>query len=255
MKTSRYLANSLEEFLEERVIATMPEMKNALGTSVSRTVARKLGELSYRTSYSHGGCYYALSRLVRFKKSGLWSCGAVWFSRHGTLLATLKEFVSNSEDGRFAFELKDVLHVSVKDSLLRLANRGEITRQRISGLYLYCSAEPSKFKQQVLARRLLCEASQIEEMAPSDEVKAALIIFVSVLDEKARRLFAGLESLRIGYGGDSQIAGLLGLNAHTVAKGRRELLERDVDLARTRRTGAGRPEKKVARKSSRRSKG
>ena len=253
MKTTRYIANILEEFLKDRVIATMPEMKEALGTSVSKTVLRKLKELSYRTSYSHGSCYYSLDRLIRFNKKGLWSYRSVWFSRHGTLLATLKEFVSVSEHGCFAHELKDSLHVGVKESLLKLTNSREITRERISGLYLYCSAEPSMRKQQILGRQLR-EVAEIEGSRPSDEVKAALIILVSVLDEKSRRLFAGLESLRIGYGGDKQVAELLGLDTHTVAKGRRELLERDVELERIRRAGAGRHGKKKPRRSSRRSK-
>lgn len=224
----------------------MPEMKEALGTSVSKTVLRKLKELKYRTSYSHGGSYYALEQLIRFNKKGLWSYRSVWFSKHGTLLATLKKFISVSEDGYFAQELVDCLHVGVKESLLKLTNRRDITRERTSRLYLYCSADPATRKKQLLARKLRLVA-ETEEIRPSDQVKAALILFISVLDEKTRRLFAGLESLRIGYGGDKQVAELLGMDAHTVSKGRRELLERDVELERTRKPGAGRPPKKALR--------
>jgi len=66
-------------------------------------------------------------------------------------------------------------------------------------------------------------------------------LFYSLLDEKQRRLFAGLESLKQGHGGDRHIAGLLGLDAHTVSKGRRELLESDqIDRDRVRQKGAGR---------------
>jgi hypothetical protein len=75
----------------------------------------------------------------------------------------------------------------------------------------------------------------------SDETKAAIILFFSTLDERQRRLYAGLESLRLGYGGDRGIAELTGLDVHTIAKGRSELLERDVHVARIRRPGAGRP--------------
>ncbi len=78
----------------------------------------------------------------------------------------------------------------------------------------------------------------------SDEIKAAIILFVSLLDEKQRRLFAGLESLQFGYGGDNWIAQLLSLDAHTVAKGRRQLIERDILSAGIRGSGAGRPEVK-----------
>lgn len=83
-----------------------------------------------------------------------------------------------------------------------------------------------------------------------DELKAALVLFFSLLDEKQRRLYAGLESLKTGYGGDRLIAGLFDLDESTVARGRRELLERDIELDRTRRVGGGR---KLLEKKRRRS--
>lgn len=49
-------------------------------------------------------------------------------------------------------------------------------------------------RQQLIARRV----KKSETEALSDEVKAALILFVSILDERQRRLFAGLESLKLG---------------------------------------------------------
>ena len=52
-----------------------------------------------------------------------------------------------------------------------------------------------------------------------DELRAAIILFYSLLDERQRRLYAALESLKIGHGGDRRIAELLGLDAGTVARG------------------------------------
>jgi hypothetical protein len=46
-----------------------------------------------------------------------------------------------------------------------------------------------------------------------------------------------LESLKLGYGGDQQIADFIGMDPHTVAKGRRELEEHDVDIERIRKSG------------------
>jgi hypothetical protein len=77
------------------------------------------------------------------------------------------------------------------------------------------------------------------EVVP-DELKAAIILFFSVLDEKQRRLYAGLESLKLGRGGDRALAALTGLDAHTVARGRRELMQQDVQVDRIRRAGGGR---------------
>src|ERR1700691_4572318 len=71
------------------------------------------------------------------------------------------------------------------------------------------------------------------------ELKAAILLFYSLLDEQQRRLFAGLESLKLGRGGDLRLADLLQLDPHTVARGRQQLLAQDVEVERTRRAGGG----------------
>jgi hypothetical protein len=51
-----------------------------------------------------------------------------------------------------------------------------------------------------------------DEMRPDilmNELKAALIIFFSTMDEKQRRLYAGYESLKIGHGGDKRISSVV----------------------------------------------
>ena len=69
-----------------------------------------------------------------------------------------------------------------------------------------------------------------------------------MLDERQRRLYAGLESLRHGRGGDSRVAAQLGMAPATVAKGRQQLLSGDYEAERTRKPGGGRKalEKKPA---------
>ena len=57
---------------------------------------------------------------------------------------------------------------------------------------------------------------------------------------KQRRLYAGLESIKYGRGGDKRLAALLQLDPHTVARGRKERLEQEVDSERVRKTGGGR---------------
>ena len=65
-------------------------------------------------------------------------------------------------------------------------------------------------------------------------------ILVSTLDERQRRLYAGLESKKLGHGGDRQVSLITGLNVDTIARGRRELDEPEL-LGRIRKTGGGRP--------------
>ena len=82
-----------------------------------------------------------------------------------------------------------------------------------------------------------------------EEVKAAILLFYSLLDEQQRRLYAGLESLKLGWGGDRQLADFLHLDSHTIARGRQQLLDQDVQVERARKAGAGRkPVEKKHRK-------
>ena len=55
MNIVRYPTERLVSLLHNEKIATMPQLKAALGTSVTLTVLRKLVPLGYRSSYSHGG--------------------------------------------------------------------------------------------------------------------------------------------------------------------------------------------------------
>ena len=93
----------------------------------------------------------------------------------------------------------------------------------------------------MLARQAISEipGSASAEISP-EELKASLVLFASLLDERQRRLYAGLESLKLGHGGDQRLARLLQLDAHTVARGRKELLAQDVEWARVRKHGGGR---------------
>lgn len=240
MNTPCYQAQALASLLEKQKTATLPELKAALGTDVNVTVFRKLRELSYRTSYSHGGRYYTLDRIPRFDERGLWSHQSAWFSQAGTLVRTLERFIRDAEAGFFAGELKAILHVSVKETLLRLARRGRILRKEMSGRYLYCCPDAGIARRQLIARHAQPMEQTPEEVGVSDEVRAAIVLFMSLLDEKQRRLYAGLESLKSEQGGDAWIAKLLDLHPGTVARGRRELLSGEVLGDRVRKEGAGR---------------
>jgi hypothetical protein len=256
MRSESFHAEDLVRVLRGSKIATMPELKKALGTPVDVTVFRKLKELSYRTSYSHRGSYYTLDETAQFDEKGLWSFNSVWFSSEGTLLATAEALVENSEAGYFVEELDGVLHVGTKEPLLRLVQQQRIAREPVSGLYLYCSIQAALRRRQLLARRVrqnepTLASSVAGSDAVDDELKASMVLFLSTLNEKQRRLYAGLESLKLGYGGDQRIADFVGMDAHTVAKGRRELAQHDVDVERIRKAGGGRkPAEKKRRKSS-----
>lgn len=257
MRTAQFNATSLVRLLRRRKIATMDEMKAALGTRVDRTVFRKLSELPYLSSYSHRGGFYTLDALAQFDERSLWTCRGAHFSRFGSLIDTVEQFVARSDRGFLASELAAELQAQTKEPLLRLVSLGRLARERISGQYVYCASDSTKRRDQLRQRRARGTAEALpftrDPLAEtSDDTKAAVVLFLSALDERQRRLYAGLESLRLGHGGDARLAELTGLDVHTIAKGRGELLRRDVRLDRIRRPGAGRHAlEKKRRKSSR----
>ena len=245
MRTETFRVESLITLFRRRLIATMGQMKAALGTVVDMTVFRKLRELPYASSYSHRGRFYTLESLAEFDERGLWTCRGVQFSRLGSLIDTVEQFVTRSDRGFLASELGAELQVEVQQPLRKLVTLQRLAREVIGGRYVYCASDVSKRTDQLLQRRAYGTAealpfSRDPLVETSDDTKAAILLFLSTLDERQRRLYAGLESLRLGHGGDRRLAALTGLNVHTIAKGRVELLQRDVQLDRVRRPGGGR---------------
>jgi hypothetical protein len=89
---------------------------------------------------------------------------------------------------------------------------------------------------------------------PQRLLHAQMNLLLYRLDEQERRWVAGLESKKMGYGGDTAVACITGLHVDTIRRGREELdaglTDRPTD--RVRRPGAGRPPvKKKIRPSSR----
>ena len=244
MRIEHYSADDLAALFRRQKIATMDEMKATLEAQSDATVFRKLTKLAYRTSYSHRGRYYTLDEIPDYDDLGLWSLGDVRFSHHGTLRATAEALVEAAQAGYSVNELEALVHVETKGALLDLVRQGRLARDRWEGRYLYTAADQATRKSQLTARQVLRADSVLAGMAEvelmPDELKAALILFFSLLDEKLRRLYAGIESLKLGHGGDRKVADLFGLDPDTVARGRRELLAQDVEVDHVRKSGAGR---------------
>jgi len=245
MRTQQYLSKKVGTYFKRHKIATLKQLQNALGNPNERTVFRKLKSLDYLSSYSHRGMYYTLQSIANFDADGLWSHQAVWFSKFGSLRETARTFIERSEAGFSATELGQALHVESKHCLLSLIRAGTLQREKLQGCYIYFCSEANKYdsqqkarvqrKHKPLATMLVANADLAE-----DEAKAVVLLFLSTLNERQRRLYAGLESLKLGYGGDSYIADLFGMDPHTVARGRRDLENGNWDSSRIRAEGGGR---------------
>ena len=245
MNKAKYHLQDIKDFFAAHKIATLDQLKTAIGNPARCTLFRKLAQLEYLSSYSHRGKFYTLRSIARFTEPGLWSCRSVWFSRFGNLLETAETLVTRSEAGYSAAELKDVLHVKTKHALTHLVRCDLLQRKKIDSVYVYLSIENAVAHKQEKARKFRLKKSFASVIVTNpdlavDEAKAIVILFCSMLDERQRRLYAGLESLKLGHGGDSYIASLLGMDPHTVARGRQELISGDLSPQRVRAKGGGR---------------
>jgi len=144
-------------------------------------VFRKLKYLDYLTSYTHRGRFYTLPEIAHFDDHGLWSHEGVWFSRHGTLLATVEIFVNQSPQGYYAQELADDLHAEVQQPLRHLVEQQRLARSEIEGQFLYTASDSIQRRQQILARHSaqavpVAVHSAVLQASP-DELKAAILLF------------------------------------------------------------------------------
>ena len=73
------------------------------------------------------------------------------------------------------------------------------------------------------------------------EIEKQMQELYSRLPEKSRRLYAGIEALKLGYGGISYIAKLFSCSRDTVSTGITELAEKEMlPQKRSRKKGGGR---------------
>ena len=231
-------------------IATIDDIKAIVGSTSTMTAYRALSRLGYISSYSHRGRFYTLPEIPIFDHYGLWPYRSIMFSRYGNLLETAALMVQHSDEGFTASELESLLQVEVKHALLKLLQRKRILRSKMAGRFVYLSADSGERRRQVLLRNERTDCTEVgrglkTELFP-DELKAGIILFFSLLDEKQRRLYAGLEAAKLGHGGDRKIAELLRLDPHTVSKGRQELFSESFDRSDIRKPGGGR--KRVEKK-------
>lgn len=239
MKSESREQKLIENFQSEKVL-DIEIIKQIIGTSSRMTVFRHLKALGYHSSYSHRGKYYTLYSIPMFDKDGLWHYGSVHFSEYGSLMETIPVLVNRSKSGYFASELEELLCVFVHNAVGKLSNMGYLRREQIGDQYLYLS--PVLAERQFFARKKALTQSETEsDCMMNPEVLDHLKTFLTVLNEKQRRLYLGLESVKIGYGGDVRIASVAGVNVKTVSRGRKELVSGQIGLDRIRRKGAGRP--------------
>ena len=250
MRPEEYNTSKLIALLEKERILTTDRIAQALGGPSRATIFRKLLALGARASYSHRGQYQTLDHIAQYDSNGLWSYRGVHFSKQGTLQETIVFLVERCGQGYYARELQDLLGVRVHNALADLYGGKMLGREQHADQYLYVSptagAGQLEKRYETIQQAHTQASPGIEEMPL--EVRESMRLLLTVLNEKQRRLYLGLESIRSGHGGDAKIARATGVNVKTIAQGRRQLQAGDITMERIREVGAGRPSIKKKRR-------
>ena len=103
--------------------------------------------------------------------------------------------------------------------------------------------------QEATIRRCQCPVCQRPDPHSDKQMHHRMNLLLGRMSEQQRRWYVGLESMKIGHGGDTLLCQITGLNVETIRRGREEL-ENDLNDCppnRIRMEGGGRPpvEKKI----------
>jgi len=142
------------------------------------------------------------------------------------------------------------VQVPVHNALAKLHRAGRLKREQLGSEFLYVSNLMGQTQLQRREERLMHPSAEPspEPEQTFERVSAQMLhALLGALNEKQRRLYLGFESVKLGRGGDIRIARISGVDVKTVTRGRTELLAGDVDMARIRAVGAGRPSVKKNR--------
>lgn len=149
--------DALRKLFHRRMVADIEVLCRTLGTNSRMSVFRRLREVGYRTSFTHGGRYYTLQDVPRFDDTGLWFFKGVGFSLRRTLKETLVHLVDQSPAGLSYSQLRRIASVRVENTLALLAREGRIARQQVDGHSVYVAVDGVLGLQQIEARSSLLQ--------------------------------------------------------------------------------------------------
>ena len=175
MKRESRQAELVKAFTAKEVM-TLDEIQEVLGGVSAVTVHRRLKRLPYRSSYNFNGRYYALYEKSKCDRLGLWSNGDIRFSRDGSLTATVRRLVHESEAGLSQRELQEILGVRVQNVLMALLGRDEVTRRRTGGVFVYLHPDEETMHAQDERRQELIAARPESQTSLETVIEILLVL-------------------------------------------------------------------------------
>ena len=174
---------TLRKAFTRRPVAELTDLLRLLETRSRMSVFRRLRDVGYLTSFTHGGRYYTLADIPQFDDNGLWFWQEVGFSAAGTLKETTVQDVQASDAGRTHHELKRLLRVRVHNALLGLVREGRIGRESLGRLHLYVSADTDRAAEQLVRRGKLMETAALDVVPLSSELTVEVLVEIVHVSE------------------------------------------------------------------------
>jgi hypothetical protein len=166
----------LHKMARRRSVFDLEALFDVFDTRSRMTVFRRLRDVGYLSSFTHGGRYYTLRDIARFDDHGLWFHRDIGFSQAGTLKQTAAVQVEQTPEGRTHDELQSLLRVRVHNTLLGLVRDGRLGRERVGRVYLYVSADPERATQQITERQELSASLAKMLRVPTDEEVVEVLV-------------------------------------------------------------------------------
>jgi hypothetical protein len=173
--------STLMALLESKPVVSLQQIRDALLGASRATAFRYLHKVPYRRSYNHNGRFYTKHDPAQYDRYGLLAHDDVYFSRDGSLMATICRLVRESLAGRTHRELRELLRVRVQVVLKEAVKQRSIDRERLAGLFLYVHPDKEAKAAQLVRRRSqleAAEATQAEQQLSDAVVIQVLLVLI-----------------------------------------------------------------------------
>ena len=154
--------SDLEERFKEFKVLTLDQVSKMHGCSI-RTVQRQFAALAVLRSYNRNSRYCTLPDIPKFNTDGIWEYQEIRFSKYGDLRKTVKQLIVNSECGLSGSEIGDIVGLLPRSFMYHFREMDGIFRDKVSGVYVYFSNDPSLYARQNSKRDQVSNMKKISD--------------------------------------------------------------------------------------------
>lgn len=191
-------ATRLIRLFHRKLVLDMSAILEVFPSRSRCSIFRDLKTIGYLSSYNHAGCFFTLTDVPPFDADGLWQHQGIFFSRHGTLKATVRHLVQTADAGQTHSELQQRLHVRVHNTLLDLVRHNEIAREQVDKLFLYVHVDSEARINQIAKRRQQMEHQQPVPPLGPYEIIEVLLDVIRFGEREPERVFNHLRDKGFG---------------------------------------------------------